>query len=372
VYVTSLESNDVVEIDTTTNTVIGTIAAGGQPCGIVFAPLSNKLYVANTNTNSISVISTVSNTVSATISLNQYQPLAIAVNPRLNRVYVTNTNNDILAIDVATDSIVGTISMQGRIDYLTVSPINNSIYAALNLDIYGAGGIAFFDVVVAPDPTPTATPTPTPTETPTPTPTPTPTETPAPTPTPTETPAPTPTPTPTPSPTPFIHTVCGSTFVTGRNLATLNNCATDWAIARKISTELRIIPGGKNIAGLVLNYLPAHINSGSITYLVALIDVDADAFVLKRFNGSAFVTELSVGLTANNFAFDLSAWYTISLLPTITPGLSTVSIAGELSDIPRTKSVTFNTTIANYGIIAGTTGLFADRTIAYFSKISIE
>lgn len=112
-------------------------------------------------------------------------------------------------------------------------------------------------------------------------------------------------------------------------------------------------------------------NNGKLSYLVAVINADANTFSLQRFNGSSFVTELELNLIASNFALDLSKWYSISLTPTIGTG-SSVDIRGELTDIVSSQRVTFNTSVANYGNLAGSTGLFADSTIAYFNKITIE
>ena len=54
-------------IDTTTNTLITTIAAGDYPDGISITPDGTKPYVVNNDRNDVSVIDTATNTVIDTI-----------------------------------------------------------------------------------------------------------------------------------------------------------------------------------------------------------------------------------------------------------------------------------------------------------------
>lgn len=124
------------------------------------------------------------------------------------------------------------------------------------------------------------------------------------------------------------------------------------------------------MAGLVFNYIPAESNSGTARYLTAAVDADAGVFKLLRYNGSAFVTEYSAAFTDFGFSFVKGNWYSISALPTISAGSSAVAITCKLED--DTQEMTFTTSVANYGAISGSFGLFADRTYAYFNKLEIE
>lgn len=124
------------------------------------------------------------------------------------------------------------------------------------------------------------------------------------------------------------------------------------------------------MAGLVFNYLPAESNNGFASYLTAAVDADAGVFKLLRYNGSAFVTEYSAAFADFGFSFIKGNWYSISALPTINAGSNTVAITCKLKD--AAQEMTFTTSVANYGTIAGSFGLFADRTYAYFNKLEIE
>ena len=62
-------------IDTATNTVIGTIGVGTFLDGVGVTPDGLHVYVANLGSNNVSVISTTTNTVTATVPAGS-QPVA--------------------------------------------------------------------------------------------------------------------------------------------------------------------------------------------------------------------------------------------------------------------------------------------------------
>jgi YVTN family beta-propeller protein len=79
-YVTNffLEDNTVSVIDTTTNTVLTTVAVGRDPLGVAVNPAGTRVYVANQTDDGfgdVSVIDTASNTVVATVGVG-FEPVA--------------------------------------------------------------------------------------------------------------------------------------------------------------------------------------------------------------------------------------------------------------------------------------------------------
>jgi YVTN family beta-propeller protein len=64
VYVANEDDNTVSVIDAATNTVVGTIPVGTIPQGVAVTPDGSKVYVANLIDNTMSVIATATNTVS--------------------------------------------------------------------------------------------------------------------------------------------------------------------------------------------------------------------------------------------------------------------------------------------------------------------
>jgi len=67
-------------------TVTTTVAAGAQPYAVAVNPVTNKIYVANTNSNNVTVIGGASNAVTTVAAGTK--PYAVAVNP------VTNHRHD--------------------------------------------------------------------------------------------------------------------------------------------------------------------------------------------------------------------------------------------------------------------------------------
>ncbi|MGC2696347.1 MAG: YncE family protein [Candidatus Angelobacter sp.] len=98
-------------IDTSTNTITGTIAVGNQPSGVVFSPDATRAYVSNINDATLSVIDTGSNTVIATIVLpGGAFPTFLAITPDGKNLYVPDPgSNNILVASTATNSVVATI-----------------------------------------------------------------------------------------------------------------------------------------------------------------------------------------------------------------------------------------------------------------------
>ena len=68
-YITNSESNTVSVIDTLTNKVIKTVNVGPGPGGVAATPDGKKVYVTNFNSNTVSVIDTATNTVTATVNV---------------------------------------------------------------------------------------------------------------------------------------------------------------------------------------------------------------------------------------------------------------------------------------------------------------
>ena len=68
-YVANTGSNSVSVIDTTSNNVVATVGVGDAPKGLAITPDGTRVYVTNANDNTVSVISAASNTVVATVGV---------------------------------------------------------------------------------------------------------------------------------------------------------------------------------------------------------------------------------------------------------------------------------------------------------------
>jgi len=139
-----------------TPTVIATIPVGASPrLGVGISTATNRIYVANVDSNDVSVIDGVTNAVVATVPVGA-APAQVAANPITNRIYVTNQNsNDVSVIDGATNTEIDTDGNPAngitRIPAgsgpcgVDVNPITNRIYVG-NFS-WGWGSVSVIDGV---------------------------------------------------------------------------------------------------------------------------------------------------------------------------------------------------------------------------------
>ncbi|SEG05365.1 CARDB domain-containing protein [Paenibacillus sp. UNC499MF] len=130
VYVANSGSNTVSVIDQTTNTVTATIPGFSNPQQLDATPDGQFVYVANLAASTVSVIGTATNTIVATIPVGG-GPQGVSVNPSGTRVYVTNSvDNTVSVIDVATNTVIQTIPVGVNPVGVDVTPNGAFVYVA--------------------------------------------------------------------------------------------------------------------------------------------------------------------------------------------------------------------------------------------------
>src|ERR1035441_2847018 len=109
-------------------TVTATVSAGLAPIAIAVNPVTNTIYVANLDSNTVTVINGATNTATATVSTGTF-PYAVAVDPVTNTIYVANLDsNTVTVINGATNPATATVST-GTFPYaVAVDPVTNTIY----------------------------------------------------------------------------------------------------------------------------------------------------------------------------------------------------------------------------------------------------
>src|ERR1700709_2490273 len=82
--------------------VTSSLVMGSTPYAVAVNPVTNKVYVANQNSGTVTVIDGATNTTTAVAV--EGTPHAVAVNPATNKVYVANLgSNTVTVIDGATN-----------------------------------------------------------------------------------------------------------------------------------------------------------------------------------------------------------------------------------------------------------------------------
>ncbi|WAC93855.1 serine/threonine-protein kinase [Mycobacterium sp. Aquia_213] len=109
VYVANTGSNSVSLVDTASRKVTATVAVGLHPVGVAVDPSTRTVYVTNFDDSSVSVIDTANGTVIARIGVGSH-PGGIAVDPDARIAYATNGDNaSVSVIDTTTHTVTGTV-----------------------------------------------------------------------------------------------------------------------------------------------------------------------------------------------------------------------------------------------------------------------
>jgi YVTN family beta-propeller protein/VCBS repeat-containing protein len=143
-YVTNRSAGTVTVIDTTTNSVIGTIAVGPTPDALAIKPDGTRLYVTSLENNTVKVVDTSTKTVIATIATTT--PSAVAINSSGSTLYVTSLDTGkVVTISTSTNTVTGVVTLPtgSRPTGILVSPDKTKIYVISN-KATGGGTVAVF------------------------------------------------------------------------------------------------------------------------------------------------------------------------------------------------------------------------------------
>jgi len=113
-------------VNSDNQTATAAITVGASPVGAAVNPLTNKIYIANSGSNNVTVIDGLTNTTT-TIPAGA-SPSGVAVNPVTNRIYVSNQNdNSVTVIDGAAGT-TATVSTLTAPSGLAVNPVSNQVF----------------------------------------------------------------------------------------------------------------------------------------------------------------------------------------------------------------------------------------------------
>jgi len=136
VYVSNSGSSNVSVISTSTDTVIATLSVGSSPEDLAILPDDSKVYVGN-NTGATSTLQVIDNTqtppvVDPTIS-SFTVPQALQATANGARVYLTDSPAKVKIVDTATDTQLGTvITLAGTGDDLKITRDSNKVYVSVS------------------------------------------------------------------------------------------------------------------------------------------------------------------------------------------------------------------------------------------------
>jgi len=111
-YVTNQGDHTVSVVDLATSKVDATITVGKAPVGVAIDGLTNRAYITNVESRSVSVLDMLKNTVIFEIQLEKVAPVGIALNKSGGQLFVADWYHDqILVIETDTYKTISTIKM---------------------------------------------------------------------------------------------------------------------------------------------------------------------------------------------------------------------------------------------------------------------
>src|SRR4051812_11735668 len=105
------------------DTSIGNVAAGTEPLAAAVNSVTNKIYVANYSSGSVTVIDGANNTT--TMVATGTQPRAVAVNPVTNKIYVANFGSANVTVIDGTNNSTVTVAAGTQPNAVALNPVTN-------------------------------------------------------------------------------------------------------------------------------------------------------------------------------------------------------------------------------------------------------
>jgi YVTN family beta-propeller protein len=136
-YVTNWGEQSIAVVDINAGVLRSTIPVGTHPSAMVLNPMRHELYVANSDSDSVSVVDTTNNSVARVISLAPYvdarqgsSPNALALDAKGETLFVANAgNNDVAVVQLGTpDHVRGLIPTAWYPTALSVAPNGSELY----------------------------------------------------------------------------------------------------------------------------------------------------------------------------------------------------------------------------------------------------
>ncbi len=130
VFVANYNSASVSVIDGVTNQLITNVPVGANPYDLCLNTVNGRVYVSNYGAGTVTVIDGATNEVVTTINVGNF-PQAMCFNPTTNQLYVANYRNAMLTVvDGATNSVITTVPVDSSPIALVYNPNYNKIYCA--------------------------------------------------------------------------------------------------------------------------------------------------------------------------------------------------------------------------------------------------
>lgn len=127
VYVGQLDAAAVTRYNGTSTSVAATIAVGNGPVDVTFDPSGATAYTADQLSQRVSIINVATNTVVGTIPVTG-DPFRVLLSPDAALLYVVTNANSVYKIDLATKSVVGQLGFTAAPNGLAITADGSKLY----------------------------------------------------------------------------------------------------------------------------------------------------------------------------------------------------------------------------------------------------
>jgi YVTN family beta-propeller protein len=143
IYVTNQLDNTASVIDGATHKIVATVRVGVSPAQMAVSPDRKSVYIANTGSDTVSVLNTDNDTIARTIALPRgSRPVDVAVNPNGRYLYTADGgSNRVSVLDTRTARVVGSVRVGTQPLSVAAARDGKTVYAANS----GSGDVSVID-----------------------------------------------------------------------------------------------------------------------------------------------------------------------------------------------------------------------------------
>jgi YVTN family beta-propeller protein len=143
IYVTNQLDNTASVIDGASHKTVATVRVGISPARMAVSPDQKSVYIANTGSNTVSVLNTDNDTIARTIALPPgSKPIDVAANPNGRYLYTADGgSNRVSVIDTRANRVVASVRVGTQPLSVAAAPDGKTVYAANS----GSGDVSVID-----------------------------------------------------------------------------------------------------------------------------------------------------------------------------------------------------------------------------------
>lgn len=143
IYVTNQLDNTASVIDGASHKTVATVRVGISPAQMAVSPDQKSVYIANTGSNTVSVLNTDNDTIARTIALPPgSKPIDVAANPNGRYLYTADGgSNRVSVIDTRANRVVASVRVGTQPLSVAAAPDGKTVYAANS----GSGDVSVID-----------------------------------------------------------------------------------------------------------------------------------------------------------------------------------------------------------------------------------